>query len=114
MGSGASRAEIAYVPANMDELPEWLQKLILTDGSQLVGYILCEGTWDGQHAYFFWHGFSSLLAGFYTYEGVQLASYLGKPNDPEFIEKGGGWDKWTCLAFHYPIGEADEGEEAEE
>lgn len=114
MGSGASRAEIAYVPANMDELPEWLQKLILADGSQLVGYILCEGTWDGQHAYFFWHGFSSLLAGFYTYEGVQLASYLGKPNDPEFIEKGGGWDNWTCLAFHYPIGEADEGEESEE
>ena len=107
-------AEVAYVPANMDELPEWLQKLILTDGSQLVGYILCEGTWDGQHAYFFWHGFSSLLAGFYTYEGVQLASYLGKPNDPEFIEKGGGWDNWTCLAFHYSIGEADEGEEAEE
>ena len=107
-------AEVAYVPANMDELPEWLQKLILTDGSQQVGYILCEGTWDGQHAYFFWHGFSSLLAGFYTYEGVQLASYLGKPNDPEFIEKGGGWDNWTCLAFHYPIGEADEGEEAEE
>ena len=52
---------------------------------------------------FFWHGFSSLLAGFYTYEGVQLASYLGKPNDPEFIEKGGGWDKWTCIAYHHPM-----------
>ena len=114
MGSGASRAEIAYVPANMDELPEWLQEDILTETAQGVGYLLCEGTWDGQHAYFFWHGFSSTLGVFISDENVCLALYGGNPNDPEFIEKGGGWDNWTCLAFHYPIGEADEGEEAEE
>ena len=108
-------AEVAYVPANMDELPEWLQEDILTETAQGVGYLLCEGTWDGQHAYFFWHGFSSTLGVFISDENVCLALYGGNPNDPEFIEKGGGWDNWTCLALHYPIGkEAEESEEAEE
>ena len=96
-------AEVAYVPANMDELPEWLQEDILTETAQGVGYLLCEGTWDGQHAYFFWHGFSSTLGVFISDENVCLALYGGNPNDPEFIEKGGGWDKWTCIAYHHPM-----------
>lgn len=96
-------AEVAYVPANMDELPEWLQEDILTETAQGVGYLLCEGTWDGQHAYFFWHGFSSTLGVFISDENVCLALYGGNPNDPEFIEKGGGWDKWTCIAYHHPV-----------
>ena len=96
-------AEVAYVPANMDELPEWLQEWILEDDMQGLGYIVCEGTWDGQHAYFFWHGFSSTLGVFISDENVCLALYGGNPNDPEFIEKGGGWDKWTCIAYHHPM-----------
>ena len=63
----------ACVPANMDELPEWLQEDILTETAQGVGYLLCEGTWDGQHAYFFWHGFSSTLGVFISDENVCLA-----------------------------------------
>ena len=96
-------AEVAYVPANMDELPGWLQEWILKDDMQGLGYIVCEGTWDGQHAYFFWHGFSSTLGVFISDENVCLALYGGNPNDPEFIEKGGGWDKWTCIAYHHPV-----------
>ena len=103
MGSGASRAEIAYVPANMDELPGWLQEWILKDDMQGLGYIVCEGTWDGRRAYYLWYPFTSTLGWFCTYEGVYLASYGGIPDDPEFIEKGGGWDKWTCIAYHHPV-----------
>ncbi|WP_290453631.1 hypothetical protein [uncultured Muribaculum sp.] len=96
-------AEVAYVPANMDELPGWLQEWILTETAQGVGYLLCEGTWDGRRAYYLWYPFTSTLGWFCTYEGVYLASYGGIPDDPEFIEKGGGWDKWTCIAYHHPV-----------
>ena len=96
-------AEVAYVPANMDELPGWLQEWILKDDMQGLGYIVCEGTWDGRRAYYLWYPFTSTLGWFCTYEGVYLASYGGIPDDPEFIEKGGGWDKWTCIAYHHPV-----------
>lgn len=96
-------AEVAYVPANMDELPEWLQEWILKDDMQMVGYIVCEGTWDGRHAYYTWCPIMSTFGGFHSDEGVYLASYGGNPNDPEFIEKGGGWDNWTCIAYHNPM-----------
>ncbi|WP_301702881.1 hypothetical protein, partial [uncultured Muribaculum sp.] len=54
-------AEVAYVPANMDELPEWLQEWILEDDMQGLGYIVCEGTWDGRRAYYLWYPFTSTL-----------------------------------------------------
>ena len=96
-------AEVAYVPVNMDELPEWLQEWILKDDMQGLGYIVCEGTWEGWHAYYLWYPFTSTFGWFCSDEDVYLASYGGNPNDPEFIEKGGGWDNWTCISYHHPM-----------
>lgn len=105
MGHGASRTEIVYVPVSIDKLPEWLQEWILSEGPQGVGYVVCEGTWDGQHAYYYYSPFMSSLGSLQFDDGYYISCNWF---EGEFKEKGGGWEAWTCIAFYDPLTDDEE------
>lgn len=93
IGHGASRTEIKYVPANMDELPEWLQEEILEWDKSW--YMICLGTWEGQRAYYYWNALISTTNSI----GLEDGTFISFTAE-EFEEKSGGWDAWTCI-FYY-------------
>ena len=80
------RCELPNNPVDLDSLPEWLKENRMTDRL----FTLLEGTWKGQHAYYYSHICASLIPDFfYLDDGYGTISF--------FKEEEVDWSTWTCL-----------------
>ena len=95
MGDGEFTREIPYIPVEIKDLPEWLQKIIYA-GKDF--YIVCEGTWFGQRAFFYWDTFMSSTGGFFLEDGTYVGEYALNPK----FRDNGGWEGWKCIVYGIP------------
>lgn len=95
MGDGEFTRDIPYVPVDIKDLPEWLQKIIYA-GKDF--YIVCEGTWFGKRAFFYWDTFMSSSGGFFLEDGTYVGEYDLNPN----FRDNGGWEGWVCIVYGIP------------
>ena len=87
--------DIPYEPIDVEDLPEWLQERIYAGK---VYYIVCEGTWFGQRAFFYWDTFMSSTGGFFLEDGTYVGEYALNYN----FKDNGGWEGWVCIVYGIP------------
>ena len=80
--------ELQNALTDIESLPQWLQEKIYTWRVNPESCTILEGTWKGQHAYWFNHkGNPYLINFFYLENGIK--SYY----KPEEVD----WSKWKCI-----------------
>lgn len=76
---------------DLDTLPDPIKAIIMRWGEYWEDFILLEGTWLGQHAYWFMNGFSSTFPNFFYMEDGTKSYYIHEKVD---------WSTWRCT-YHY-------------
>lgn len=61
-------------------------------------YIVCEGTWFGKRAFFYWDTFMSSSGGFFLEDGTYVGEYALNCN----FKDNGGWEGWVCIVYGIP------------